>query len=81
MWSLKDAEEEFWNIMLDREILCVVGLSLFSCLILLLFFFRLTRLIKASNSKKPGAGNFRESLLLNDQRFLSSSSLSLSVGE
>ena len=33
MWSLKDAEEEVWNIMLDREILCVVCLSLFSCLI------------------------------------------------
>ena len=62
MRGLKDAEEEVGNIMRDRKILCV-----FFCLSFFLFFFffrvlysvslffRVTRLIKASNSKKSGA--------------------------
>jgi hypothetical protein len=69
--------------MRDREILCVIFFFfLFCCCLTCFFFFRVTRLIKGSNSKKSGAGNIRESLLLDDQRFPSSSSLFLSlVGE
>jgi hypothetical protein len=75
---LKDAEEEVGHIVRDREILCVVLFFFF--LRVLYCFFRVTRLVKASNSKKSGTGNIRESLLLNRQRFPSSSSLSLSIG-
>ena len=38
MWLLKDAEEEVGNIMRDREILCVVYLSLFFFLSYTLLF-------------------------------------------
>jgi len=55
MRSLKYGEEEVGNIMRDWEILYVFCLS---------FFFRVARL-KVSNSKKSGAGNIRELLLLN----------------
>ena len=82
MRSLRDAERK------KSGILCETGKScaFFFCFLLfhvsyiLFFLFRVTRLIKASNSKKIGAGNIRESLLLNHQRFPSSSSLPLSVG-
>ena len=80
MRGLKDAEEEVGNIMRDREILCVFFCLSFFVVSYIRFFPRVTRLIKASNSKKSGAGNIRESLLLNHQRFPSSSSLSLSIG-
>ena len=47
--------------------------------ILFVFFFRVTQLIKVSNSKKNGAGNITESLFPNHQRFPSSSLLCFSV--
>ena len=67
-------QEEVRNIMRDWEILCVCAafLSLFVFRVLYSPFFRVTRLMKASNSNKSGAGNVRESLL-NHQRFPSGS--------
>jgi len=60
------------DIMRDRETLCVFAfLFFFSCLSFFFsvvsyirFVLRVTWLIKPSNSKKSGAGNIRESLLL-----------------
>ena len=69
-----------WGISCETGKFCALFfLSFFFCRVLY-SFFRVTRLIKASNSKKSGAGSIRESLLMNHQRFPSSSSLSLSIG-
>jgi len=78
---MQDAEEEVENILRDRRSCPLsVSLSFFFLCLIFCFFFRVTRLIKASNSKKSGAGSIRELLLLNQRRFPSWSSLALSVG-
>ena len=76
--SLKDAKGGSGEYHARSEDLCVCAplfvllFFFFSCLIFV--FFRVPRLIKPSNSKKSEAGNIRESLLLNHQRFPSSRS-------
>ena len=73
--SLKDATggSEEYHARLEILCVCAAFLSLFVFRVLYSPFFRVTRLMKASNSKKSGAGNVRESLLLNHQRFPSGS--------
>ena len=76
-WVWKDMMRSFKD---AKEKGLVHCLSFFVFLRVLLDpFFRITQLIKASNSKKNGAGIIRESLLPNHQRFPSLSSLCLSV--